>query len=88
MVRRVFITGFGKFNGVCSNPTEQVIFRLQENLERLSVCCNCSSENIHLEVLSVDVQCVDTFHCMSPAEGDLFVHLGVHGGATSILLER
>jgi pyrrolidone-carboxylate peptidase len=85
MVRlRVFLTGFGKFNGVEENPTEQVICRLKEEAETLVPC-----GQIHLQVLSVDVQCVDSFHreC-DTSEGDLMVHLGVHSAASSILIER
>jgi len=92
---KVIITGFGPFAGVQNNPTQHLCEWLATEP---SVSSRCNVEIIHAETLCVAAQDVDewTQHQLCPLlekeSGPgctiLVLHLGVHGSATCINLER
>lgn len=77
----VIITGFGSFAGVEHNPTIEVVKNLIEMKD-----LKYSIE--HSEILSVDVAtCNEFVQRMQIHQSTLFIHLGVHKGATKLILE-
>ena len=81
--KKVYLTGFGKFNGVEVNPTTILIDKLKE--------CSGSGDDdeITYEVLEVAVDKVNSYLCSLPQEDALcFIHLGVNATGDCIQLER
>ncbi|KAF5841055.1 hypothetical protein DUNSADRAFT_14613 [Dunaliella salina] len=92
---KVIITGFGPFAGVQDNPTQHLCKWLASEP---SVPLRCNVEIIHAETLCVAAQDVDewTQNRLCPILEEesgpgckiLVLHLGVHGSASCIHLER
>ena len=82
---RTHITGFGAFGGVPTNPTVALIERLER--EQPSIA---GVEIASTEILEVSIDGVLTSLAAAPAStaSDVWVHLGVDGGAAVVKLER
>lgn len=87
----VILTGFGKFSGVVDNPSMHLI-------DSISSCVTASDYSWELEqtkVLEVsvdgsqrDLQTMRRIACLSESSIHLHLHLGVHGGAQSVRVEK
>lgn len=77
---RCLLTGFGKFQGVETNPTERLVRRLEKKKHFKS-----RYKDIIVETRVLEVSVKD---CQSLPDADVYVHLGINYRGTGIQLEQ
>jgi pyrrolidone-carboxylate peptidase len=84
---KIVITGFGKFNGVENNPTTELVAHFASEFQ---TSYSSSNNKVECKVLEVSCGAVDEFYAASNFDfkNTVFIHLGVHGRAKSIILEQ
>ena len=88
-LRRILLTGFGKFHGVDDNPTTKIVQYLQAN-ESTELACfkGCCFTMDVLEVSVDGVQAQIDYSGGGDTSYDLYLHLGVDSGAQKVKLEE
>jgi pyroglutamyl-peptidase len=92
MSRVLVITGFGPFNGVEKNPTQEVVEQLREEWTAIRDDTTNADISIHYDVVEVSVEGCDAVLTdianKFPGAELTLVHLGVDARSTHIKLEE
>ena len=94
---KLYITGYGIFEGVSENPSELLVKKIEENKEKICSQLGKGIEFHHSEIFKVAIQEVkektkEIYSKLSQNLNDqdemqLIIHFGVHSGSKNICLE-
>ena len=95
---KVYLTGYGAFEGVVNNPSELLVKNILDNKEKIHSTLGNGMEIYHAEILKVAIKEVnektkmifdkiDSLLRENRDEMHLLIHFGVNDGAEKINLE-